>query len=150
MAFLKQSDPEYWSSPGRFAQLDRVIPSVKHTYFVLGDAEKEEGQAALVMKMEPGHVINSHGHSSSVFEVIVAGSMEVDGVRYEPGDVMVLEPGEPCGTAVVGPDGCTTVEFFSTVPGAYQLVYEGKDGEKIQWDSLAAKGRPDASELKTP
>lgn len=149
MAFLKQSDPEYWKSPGRFAELDRVIPSVKHTYFVLGDPETEEGQAALIMKMEPGHVINSHGHSSSVFEVVVAGSMEVEGEVYRPGDVMVLEPGEPCGRAVVGPEGCTTVEFFATVPGAYQLVYEGKDGEKIEWDSLASRGRPDAAELKS-
>jgi hypothetical protein len=150
MSFYRMSSEEYWTSPGRFAELDRVIPSVRHTYFVLGDAAAETGQAALIMKMEPGHVINSHGHSSHVFEVIVAGSLDVEGQVYGPGDIMVLDPGEPCGRAVAGPEGCTTVEFFATVQGAYQLVYRAADGSTIEWDSLAERGRPTVAQLAAP
>jgi len=148
MTHYKMSDPAYWESPGKFAELDCVIPSMKHTYFVLGDVEREEGQAALVMKMKPGHVINSHAHASSVFEVVVEGSIEVDGTVYGPGDIMMLKAGEPCGRGVVGPEGCTTVEFFSTVQGAYNLIYEGADGEKIHWNSLERRGRPGTEQLK--
>ena len=144
VGFVKMADDEYWQSPGRFAQLDSIIPTVRHTYFVIGDAEAEQGQAALIMQMQPGHVVNSHAHSSGVFEVIIAGSIEVNGQTYGPGDVMVLEPGEECGKATVGPEGCTTVEFFSTVQGAHQLVYRDPQGDPLAWDVLEHGRRPTA------
>ena len=147
MAYFKMSDPAYWESPGRFASLDGVIPTVQHTYFVLGDAEREEGQAALIMKMEPGHVVNAHGHRSAVFEMVVAGTLLVGHEVLGPGDVILLEPGESCGRAVVGPDGCTTVEFFATVQGAHQLIYRDSDGEALEWDVLERQRRPKSDEI---
>jgi hypothetical protein len=149
VAYYKMTDPEYWESPGRFGTIDHVIPTVRHTFFVLGDAEREQGQAALVMKMEPGHVVNSHGHTSGVLEVIVEGSLQVGDVVLTPGDVMVLEPGEACGRAVAGPDGCTTVEFFSTVQGAHQLIYRTPDGDTLDWDVLQQRRRPESSEISS-
>jgi hypothetical protein len=147
MGFLKMSDERYWMSPGRFAQLDRIIPTVRHTYFVLGDADGEKGQAALIMQMQPGHVVNSHAHSSTVFEVIIQGSIEVGGEIYQPGDVMVLEPGESCGKATAGADGCTTVEFFGSVQGAHKLIYRDREGAPIEWDVLEQRRRPASGEI---
>jgi hypothetical protein len=62
------------------------------------------------------------------FEVIVKGSLFVDGREYLPGDVMVSPPNEFYGPHTAGPDGCTTVEFFSSIIGTGNTIYEVADG----------------------
>jgi len=60
--------------------------------------------------------------------VIVAGSLLVDGEVLGPGDVMATPAGEMYGPHVAGPDGCTTVEIFSSITGNGNLLLETDDG----------------------
>jgi hypothetical protein len=54
--------------------------------------------------------------------------MDVGDRTVGPGSIMFSEPGVMYGPHVAGPEGCTTVEIFSTFQASHSLVLEGPKG----------------------
>jgi hypothetical protein len=99
--------------------------------FVLADdPETREAPAVVMLEMPPNYVLFRHAHICHRFEVVVKGSLLVDGRTRRPGDVMTARPGEPYGPHVAGPEGCTTAEVFGTLEGVYRVISETKDGPR--------------------
>jgi ChrR-like protein with cupin domain len=135
-------DAEYWRVPDRFQAVADMVPDATLSYFLLG-ADDESTPTAIVFQMEPGFVINRHAHEAARFEVVVKGSIDVGDRVLHPGDVMTAEAGELYGPKVAGPDGCTTIEVFSTRLGAEATLYELTDGTTVRRDLLAGEPLPD-------
>jgi hypothetical protein len=124
----RTTDPEYWQGART------PLAGVKSKDFFLGPAERASPRANL-LEMEPGFVIARHAHNTERFEVILKGSLYIGDEVYGPGDVMIAGPGEYYGPKVVGPQGCTTVEFFTApVDDGPSLLFELADGTSAPFD----------------
>jgi hypothetical protein len=99
-------------------------------YHLLGDID-DDPPTALVLELAPGQVINRHAHGCERMEVIVRGSLLVGERVFGPGTVMRARSHELYGPHVAGPDGCTTVEFFSRLADAYRPIYETDAGRVV-------------------
>jgi hypothetical protein len=131
MPFYSPRDPGFWDMEPDF--LKPVQEACKPfgldiLHFVLGDRESPATPVAAVLRMPPGYVLPRHAHSVVRFEVVVEGSLEVDGRVLRPGDVMVSEANEFYGPHTAGPDGCTTVEVFSSITGTGNAMMTTPDG----------------------
>jgi hypothetical protein len=101
--------------------------------FVMGgDAESWDAPAGMTLEMAPGYVLFRHGHDCYRFEMILEGSLHTEeGAVLTAGDVMVARPHEMYGPHTAGPEGCTTLEMFSSVEGVYRIRCEGPDGPEL-------------------
>ena len=131
MAYHSPRDPGFWDLEPEF--LKPVQAACKPfdmniLHFVLGDPNDVHTPVAAMLKLPPGGVIARHAHPVVRFEVVVQGSILVDGRTLLPGDVMVSPPNEFYGPHVAGPEGATTVEVFSSIRGTGNVVYETADG----------------------
>jgi hypothetical protein len=143
MANYSQSDPEYWDVPEKYLPLVTGNTNRRAAFFVLGEIEDREAPMAAILEMPAGYVIPRHAHDAERFEVVVKGSIDVGDRILYPGDVMIARPGELYGPKVCGPDGCTTVEFFSSQRGVdAPLVHELTDGTTITVDYLRGERPP--------
>jgi hypothetical protein len=141
--FFRKDAPGYWDRyPDHLRDMatvmadSRLTPATLH---VLGEPSDESAPAALIFTMPPHSVIPRHSHKCERFEVILEGSLVVDDMVLGPGDVMVARPGEAYGPHAAGPEGCRTLEIFSTLAGAHHLTYETPDGPlDVEFGSLAA------------
>lgn len=97
---------------------------------MLGDESSDDPPAVVVLEMPPGYVLFRHAHVCHRFEVIVKGSLSVDGRVLGPGEVMTARPGEWYGPHVAGPEGCTSVEVFGTLDGVFRVLAESEDGPR--------------------
>jgi anti-sigma factor ChrR (cupin superfamily) len=95
---------------------------------VLGLPTDDNAPAALVFKMPPNFELPRHAHVCQRFEIVVEGSIQVGDRTLHPGDIMTAEPDEPYGPHIAGPEGCTTLEVFSTLRGAYVILFDTPDG----------------------
>jgi hypothetical protein len=131
--YSMDNDPNYWQYPDRFKEMAEFAPEIgaRAAYYPLGDAYDESAPVALVLGMEPGYVVTRHSHPCERFEVVVRGSIETEGKTMIPGDVMTAHAWEFYGPKVAGPNGCTTIEVFATMEGAYTRVVEGDDGQPV-------------------
>ena len=115
--------------------------------WLLGDNQEEPGwekPAAHYLPMPPGYRLFRHGHPCYRFEVVVQGSLEIgDGRVAKVGDTFTADPGQLYGPHIAGPEGCTTIEFFSRLIAAYELLYEGPDGETLVADVRKGEMHPD-------
>jgi hypothetical protein len=84
-----------------------------------------------------------HAHTCERFEVIVRGSLEVDGRLVGPGHVMTAAPGELYGPHVAGPEGCATAEVFSDLEGVFRILVEQPDGGVREYDARKGELPPD-------
>lgn len=144
MAHFRKDEPGYWQIPEKYAAMagDPDAWGMRAGIFVLGDPQAEDVPTAMIIEMQPGAAIARHAHPCERFEVVVAGSLLVDGNRpLHPGDVMVAHPGEMYGPHVAGPDGATVVEFFGTARGAHVMIYDTPDGPQMV-DFLDGAERP--------
>ena len=121
-----------------------LTPATMH---VLGDPADESAPATLIFTMAPNSVLPRHAHSCERFEVVLEGSLKVEDNELElgPGDVMIARPGEAYGPHTAGPEGCRTLEIFSTLAGAHSILFETPDGI-LSVDF----GSPEALEASTP
>ena len=85
---------------------------------------------AAMLQMPPNFVLPRHAHPVERFEVVVLGTLDVGERVLRPGDVMVSAANEFYGPHVAGPDGCTTVEVFSSITGVGNSVQEAEDGTR--------------------
>jgi hypothetical protein len=117
------------------------------TWILSADPDKTrlESPSAYELSMPPGYTLFRHGHPCFRFEVIIQGSLEIgDGRVAKVGDVFTALPGQLYGPHTAGPEGCTTIEFFSRLEAAYTLLYEGPDGEILTADVRKGELPPDA------
>jgi len=139
MAFFSPRDAGFWDMEPEFLQSvqDACTPfGLKILHFVLGDKEDPSTPVAAMLEMPPGYVLPRHAHAVTRFEVIVKGSLTVGNRDYVAGDVMVSPPNEFYGPHIAGPDGCTTVEFFSSILGTGNTIYETAEGlERVSYRS---------------
>jgi quercetin dioxygenase-like cupin family protein len=149
--FIKKDSPEYWDRyPAHLAEMGQIMEASEltpATMHVLGDADDETAPTALIFTMPPNSVLPRHAHSCERFEVILEGSLRVEDNDLElvPGDIMIAHPGEAYGPHTAGPDGCRTLEIFSTLAGAHTNLFETPDGMvSVDFGSLEAlnKTRP--------
>ena len=103
----------------------KLTPATLH---VMGEPSDETAPAALIFTMPPGAVISRHAHKCERFEIILEGSLLVEDMVLGPGDVMLARPGEAYGPHTAGPDGCRTLEIFSTLAAAHHILYETPEG----------------------
>ena len=130
--FLKKDSEKYWnrypehlSDMAQVMEMNQLTPATLH---VLGEPSDEKAPAALIFTMPPGYVLQRHAHVCERFEIILEGSLQVDGMELGPGDVMIAREGESYGPHTAGPEGCRTLEIFSTLAGAHHCLYETPDG----------------------
>jgi quercetin dioxygenase-like cupin family protein len=149
--FLKKDSPEYWDRyPSHIVEMGQIMKASEltpATMHVLGDPSDETAPTALIFTMPPNSVLPRHAHSCERFEVILEGSLRVedDDLELVAGDIMIAHPGEAYGPHTAGPDGCRTLEIFSTLAGAHTNLIETPDGMvTIDFGSLEAldKSRP--------
>lgn len=121
--------PEWYAKPLADAGIDAAHSST----WILSpnpDETRHDSPSAYFLQMPPGYTLFRHGHPCFRFEVIIQGSLEIgDGRVANVGDVFTALPGELYGPHTAGPEGCTTIEFFSRLGAAYTMLYEGEDGE---------------------
>ncbi len=113
---------------------------------MLGEADDLGAPAAVVLDMPPGYVLFRHAHLCHRFEVVVKGSLRAGDRELGPGDVMTAAPGEWYGPHVAGPDGCTTVEVFSTLDGVFRVRAESGEGPR-EYDFRTGPIPPDYRDL---
>lgn len=130
MANMSMADPGYWRLPdGFFSSNEDEISALglRMSLHLLGPDEPSTG-VCLVCQFEPGYIISRHCHPAFRFEIICRGTLEAEGRVFEAGDVMTADPDELYGPKVAGPDGCLTLEVFSSRDGAQVTWLELKDG----------------------
>ena len=130
--FFRKDSEGYWNRyPDHLKDMGKIMaesgltPSSLH---VMGDPSDENAPAALIFDTPPGGVIPRHAHKCERFEIILEGSLHVDDMVLGPGDVMVARSGDAYGPHVAGPDGCRTLEIFSTLAGARHQILETPNG----------------------
>jgi hypothetical protein len=131
MTFLSQQDGSFWgTTPSEMRPLvdSAMEQGVPVSVFPLGDPADEEAPVAVMMSLPPGHVLLRHSHPCERFETIVAGSLDIGDRVLGPGDVMQARIGEAYGPHTAGPEGCVSVEVFSSRSGATKVTYETVDG----------------------
>lgn len=114
--------------------------------FVLGERDDPEAPAVVVLEMPSGYVLFRHAHLCHRFEVVLKGSMRAGDRVLVPGDTMTAAPGEFYGPHEAGPDGCTTVEVFSSSEGVYRVLAESEEGPR-EFDFRLGEVPPDYKDL---
>jgi hypothetical protein len=128
--------PEHLKDMGQILAASGLTPATLH---VMGDPDDESAPAALIFTTPPGGEIPRHAHKCERFEIILEGSLHVDDMVLGPGDVMVARSGEAYGPHIAGPEGCRTLEIFSTLAGAHHQILETPDGPvEIEFGTLEA------------
>lgn len=135
MPFYSPRDEGFWELQPDFLQSiqDVCTPlDVNILHFVLGNKDVDTTPVAAMLKLPPNHVLPRHSHPVARFEVVVLGTLDVGERVLQPGDVMVSEANEFYGPHTAGPEGCTTVEVFSSIVGCGNSVQEAPDGTRQQ------------------
>ena len=135
MAYHSPRDPGFWDLEPDFLRpvQDACKPfGIDIVHFVLGDPDVSTTPVAAMLRLPPNGVLARHAHPVVRFEVVVQGSIDVGERVLQPGDVMVSPAGEFYGPHVAGPDGCTTVEVFSSIAGTGNVIYDTADGARVE------------------
>jgi hypothetical protein len=131
MAFHSPRDPGFWDLEPEFlkpVQAATRAHDMDIVHFVMGDPASPATPVAAMLRLPPHGVLARHAHTVERFEVIVQGALDVGERVLTVGDVMVSPAGEFYGPHTAGPDGCTTVEVFSSITGVGNVLYEEADG----------------------
>src|SRR5690625_1744976 len=138
MEIWRMADESYWSAaPSGTAWAEAIASAgdaqeLKTAIHVLGDPANEDTPVVVIMQFPPHYVLARHAHNSDRLELVVSGSVEVDGYWLHPGDIWTSRAGDLYGPHTMGPDGCTTMEL-ATVAGARLLTFD-VDGETVEVD----------------
>jgi hypothetical protein len=96
--------------------------------FVMGeDVEDKEAPVASLLWLPPNDVLPRHSHDCFRVEVMVRGSLTVEGQILHPGDVSVSQPNEFYGPHIAGPTGSLSVEIFSKATGLSPTMEDHPD-----------------------
>lgn len=75
-----------------------------------------------ISKFEPGAVIHTHDHPNDYCSIVVEGSLSMQrgGQTYKVGDIRFVKAETMYGPIVMGPEGCTMIEFH---PGPHEPCF---------------------------
>ena len=136
MAYFNVDQDGFWEIGPESLDWQRVLAEaigVKIARFPLGDPDDPNVPAVSVLFMPPGYELWRHKHDCHRFEAIIRGSMRVGDRTLGPGDIMTSAPNQPYGPYSIGPDGCVTVEVFSTLEGMASVVDDDTDPRAVEW-----------------
>lgn len=131
MPYFRASDPGFFAvTPELLRPLQEASApfGLRLAYFCLGDPGSDTTPVAAVLEMPPRYVLPRHAHVCHRMEVVLKGALDVGEAVLGPGDVMTTGPGEMYGPHTAGPDGCTTLEIFSSIVGSGEVVYDTAGG----------------------
>jgi hypothetical protein len=146
MKVTRTVDDDYYEShPDDLQMLTEInaVSNLKTSTYVLGDALDDAAPTAAIIQYPPNWVLPRHTHACERIEIVIEGSIAVDELTLGPGDVMEARAGELYGPHVIGPEGCKTVEIFSTRRGYHLLTFETPQGDLVTQD-IAGEGAADA------
>jgi len=115
------------------------VAGLNFSFFEMGE-RKDNPPVVAPLRMEPGYILPRHAHNCYRCEIIIQGSLDIGDKILRPGDIMLSEPRTLYGPHQAGPDGCTTIEIFSSLDAAHTNLIEGEDGELIACDTWSADG----------
>ena len=141
--FYRKDTEGYWDRyPEHIKDMAVIMAGSKltpATMHVMGEPSDETAPTALIFTMPSNSIIPRHAHLCERFEIILEGSLLVDDMILGPGDIMTARSGEAYGPHTAGPEGCRTLEVFSTLAGAHHQMLETEDGPlSVEFGSLAA------------
>lgn len=131
MSVLEPSDPDYWTPDPFFAGVAAAAAAhdLRIRHHALGPLDDEDATpVAAMLEMPPGYELPRHAHDCERIEIVVKGSLEVDGRVLGPGAVLRSGAGDFYGPHVAGPHGCTTVEVFASLRGVGRVMLATDDG----------------------
>jgi len=134
MATVKFDGPGFWELGPEVLKVVREAAApfeLRLSFFALGDPQDPSTAVANMLEMPPNFVLPRHAHDCERLEIVVRGTLEVDGEILHPGDISVARPMEMYGPHVAGPDGCVTLEFFSSMQGVGQVILDTPDGPEV-------------------
>ena len=148
--FFKKDAEGYWGRyPEHLKDMDQILAGsglTPATLHVMGDPSDETAPAALIFTTPPGGEIPRHAHKCERFEIILEGTLHVDDMVLGTGDVMLARSGEAYGPHIAGPQGCSTLEIFSTLAGAHHQILETPDGPMdVEFGSFEALEKSSAA-----
>jgi anti-sigma factor ChrR (cupin superfamily) len=105
---------------------DVAKSSGKHCGAIRMSDDADDRMPVTQMKvLWPGAVVPRHANDCYVVEVVVIGSISLDGGEVlTVGDVMVAKPGEYHGPRVAGPDGALVAAFYTDINAAVTFSEE--------------------------
>ncbi len=112
--------PELWAAGGESLEWARSAAEAfggNFATFSLGEENDPRSATISLLRLPPNFVLLRHSHPCHRVEVIIKGSLRVGERVLGPGDVAVSSPDEAYGPHIAGPQGCTSVECFSTAEG---------------------------------
>lgn len=150
MRVWRQGEKDYWhAGPPETVWAATIaeageMQGLKTAMHVLGDATDEQTPIMVVVEYPPNYVLARHAHASNRLELVIKGSIQVDGQWFGPGDIWSSPAEEFYGPHTMGADGCTTMEL-ATVAGAHRIIFD-VDGTALGVDfnepaSLAELGK---------
>ena len=144
MLFPITSDGFWRIAPDFLKPLVEMTPAMglETNFFPMGDPDLDETPGCVMLRMFPGYVLERHSHTCERFETIVSGTLYVGDDVLGPGDVMTATAGEFYGPHTAGPEGCVTVEVFSSFKASYQPMFELPDGSAKSFNYMAGEVPP--------
>jgi hypothetical protein len=116
MTIYRQADPAIWANGPEFLQSVRSPERASEIsmFNMSTDPEDPDAPLAMLLRLPPGYVLQRHGHECYRVEVLIQGSLTVEGGQVlAPGDVSVTEPNVFYGPHIAGPEGSLSVEIFA-------------------------------------
>jgi hypothetical protein len=132
--YYSLDDEGFWAIGPESLDWMRVVAEaidVQFARFPLGDPDDENTPFASVLCMPPNYELWRHKHDCHRFEAIIKGSIRVGDRTLGPGDFMTSAPNEPYGPYYAGPEGCVTVEIFSTRKGLSTIIDDDTDPRAV-------------------
>jgi hypothetical protein len=77
-------------------------------------------------------IAGERAHDTPVMVVVIAGSAEIDGQWFLPGEIQVVQAGVPHGDLVVGPEGTTLLFLFAQRSGLIPKFSDPEDQERFE------------------
>jgi hypothetical protein len=102
---------------------DSDVDRGRSTALFFGPEFEPTSPLAAVFHLEPGSADElraMHVHGADAVNLVLAGSMKMDGVWLTPGMAKCTPAGVAYGDAEVGPDGVTFIEFLAARSGVQQ------------------------------
>ena len=106
MTVAKLDAPGFWDLGPEVLKVVREAAApfeLRLSFFALGDPDDPSTAVANMLEMPPNFVLPRHAHDCERLEIVVRGTLEVDGEILHPGDISVARPMEMYGPHVAGP-----------------------------------------------
>lgn len=132
MKIWRIEDDDYWGLVPDGADWAATVEAageqqgLKTTVHLIGDPADERTPVAAVVAYPPHYVLPRHSHDSDRLELVLSGSVEVNGQWLGPGDIWSSEANQFYGPHTMGAEGCTTLELMSA-GGGRRLTFDGGD-----------------------